>query len=297
MSTSAPNLAVLCADITGGQELHSVISGSEADHAIRRCEKRILQTVEGFKGRLVKRDANRLVAYFSETNDALQSALDMQRRVAALPPLSGISLGVRVGLCVGHSSNEERFFNDDSTNPAAIMLQAARPGQLLMSVPARSSAPHWADLLAHERPDVALRCGNRRLGVYEVDWRQNDNGGLLVSEAPAAHAPRQLAIHCGDRTALLTHAKEMISIGRQPKVDLRVTAERASREHARIERRNETFVLIDTSTNGTYVTFAGQAEQMVHKREILLADDGVFYCGEPAARATQEPVRFFIEAV
>lgn len=297
MSTNSHNLAVLCADITGGAELHSLISGSEAEHAIRRCEKRILQTVEGFKGRLVKHDANRLIAYFSETNDALQSAVDMQRRVAALPPLSGISLGIRVGLCVGHSSNEERFFSDDSTNPAALMLQAARPGQLLLSVPARSTTPHWADLMAHERPDVALHCGNRRLGVYEVDWRQNDSAGLLVSETPTARAPRQLALHCGDRTALLTHTTEMIRIGRQPKVDLRVTADRASRDHARIERRQESFVLVDTSTNGTYVTFVGGAEQMVHNRELVLTHDGIFYCGEPASRSTQEPVRFFIEAV
>lgn len=297
MSTSAQKLAVLCADITGGNELQAAISASEADHAIRRCEKRILQTVEGFKGRLVKHAANRLVVYFSETNDALQSAVDMQRRVAALPPLSGISLGVRVGVCVGHSSNEERFFSDDDTNPAALMSQAARPGELLLSVPSRSTTLHWPDLVAHERPDVAVRCGNRKLGVFQVDWRRSDNGELLVAEPAEARRPRQLALHCEDKTILLTHERELIRIGRQPKIDLRITADRASREHARIERRHEDFVLVDCSTNGTYVTFVGGTEKLVHNHELTLAGDGIFYCGEPAGRATQPPVRFFIEEI
>ena len=61
MNSKQQLLAVLCADITGGTKLKSVLDGSEAEYAIRRCEKRIAQTVQGFQGRLVKRRDSRLM--------------------------------------------------------------------------------------------------------------------------------------------------------------------------------------------------------------------------------------------
>jgi len=58
------------------------------------------------------------------------------------------------------------------------------------------------------------------------------------------------------------------------KNDVVVSDRMASRMHARIERRRDKFVLIDQSSNGTYVTVAGEPEIHLKREEIILRGRG-----------------------
>ena len=44
--------------------------------------------------------------------------------------------------------------------------------------------------------------------------------------------------------------------------------------HARIERRRDRFVLIDQSSNGTYVSVEGMPEIHLHHEELILRGNG-----------------------
>jgi predicted component of type VI protein secretion system len=68
--------------------------------------------------------------------------------------------------------------------------------------------------------------------------------------------------------------KPALSMGRDASVEIVVRDRRASRNHARIERRGEKFVLTDQSTNGTYVTFAGEPELFLRREEVVLRGRG-----------------------
>ena len=68
---------------------------------------------------------------------------------------------------------------------------------------------------------------------------------------------------------------------------------RASRTHARIERRRDKFVLIDQSTNGTYVTFDGEAEFALKREEVILRGKGRICFGH-AFDAGAEIVEFAV---
>jgi predicted component of type VI protein secretion system len=48
----------------------------------------------------------------------------------------------------------------------------------------------------------------------------------------------------------------------------------ASRLHARIERRRDKFVLVDQSSNGTYVTVDGEKEILLRREELVLRGRG-----------------------
>jgi predicted component of type VI protein secretion system len=48
----------------------------------------------------------------------------------------------------------------------------------------------------------------------------------------------------------------------------------ASRMHARIERRRDKFVLVDQSSNGTYVTVDGEPEIELRREEMILRGRG-----------------------
>lgn len=279
-------LSILCADVTGGERLYEKLAASEAAHAVGRCEKRMAQTVEGFHGRLARCGGSRVMAYFSDAEDALHSAVEMQRRVAGLPPMSGIALGVRVGVCVGHAANEMRYFEVDSSGNAAISLsQIAEPGQVLMSVPRRAKGFQWNDLVARSHPEISLSSGKRQLGVYELDWRDFSPSQIKSVSANDAGMGLPLFLHIGGQTVELGPERPSLSIGRLRTCGIVLASERCSRVHAKIVRRGADYVLIDESTNGTFVTPEGGSEHRVLKHELMLSGRGRICFGQPLAEA------------
>jgi len=59
-----------------------------------------------------------------------------------------------------------------------------------------------------------------------------------------------------------------------------------------IERRKDKFVLIDVSTNGTYVTIDGEKEEVLERSELTLRKRGWITLGQPRVHAA-EVVEFF----
>ncbi|MFC5299941.1 FHA domain-containing protein [Azospira restricta] len=284
------NLSILCADLSGAERLDERLAASEVAHALGRCEKRIAQAVEGFRGRLQRLSATRIVAYFGDAEDALQSAVEMQRRVVALPPLSGVSLALGVGVCVGHAADEIRYFEGDD-NVACRLADLAEAGRVLVSVPRRAQGFAWNARSALARDELSLSCGKRRLGVFEIDWRHfvPPRGKL---PAAGAAGPGQLFVHAGGTTIELNAARPLLTIGRLASCGLRLTSERCSRVHARIELRGGSFVLVDQSTNGSFVQPEGGGEHAVHRRELALHGCGRIGFGSPLAAAGTESIEF-----
>lgn len=289
-------LSVLCADLTGYERLFEKLPRSEATHAIGRCEKRIAQTVEGFRGRLAKAaGGTRVMAYFADAENALQSAVEMQRRVSALPPMSGIVLGVRVGVCVGHAANEMRFFGEqDKSNAALSLSQMAAPGQVLMSVPKRAKGFVWNDLAARSHPELQLLSGKRQLGVFELDWRAFSIAQMKPSSANDSVNPLSLFLHLSGQTVELGPERPTLSIGRLSTCGIVLHSEKCSRVHARIIRRGESYFLVDESTNGTFVMPQGGSEHRVLKRELALSGRGRISFGQPIEDAGAECAHYAI---
>jgi hypothetical protein len=288
-------LSVLCADVTGGERLLERLPASEAAHAVSRFEKRMAQTVEGFRGRLARCAGSRVMAYFSDAEEALQSAVEMQRRVANLPPMSGIALGVRVGVCVGHAANEMRYFECDSPGNAAVSLsQIAAPGQVLMSVPKRAAGFEWNDIVARSHPEIRLSSGKRQLGVYELEWRDFTASQIKSLSANDADAELPFYLHINGQTVELGPERPSLSIGRLVSCGIVVHGEKCSRVHARIVRRGDEYFLVDESTNGTFITPDGGGEHRVLKHELALSGRGRMAFGQPLADAGEEFAHYAI---
>jgi predicted component of type VI protein secretion system len=56
---------------------------------------------------------------------------------------------------------------------------------------------------------------------------------------------------------------------------------KVSRQHARIEKRRDKFVLADHSSNGTFVRLAGEAEICLRREELMLRGSGRIGVGHP----------------
>lgn len=292
MKTNEQPLSVLYASITGGARLPRYSGRTDALYAVDRCERRIRRAVERHGGALIERANGEVMAFFNDGADALQSAIDLQHRVADLPAYAGVPMAVRVGICSGHQSTEARYFPEEGANPAASLAEIADPAHILLSIPRREKSFPWSQLAAASVPDLALNCGKRALGIFQVDWQKHDPLVLKTALVQLGNAGAQLRVRYKGRDLVLDSSRPGLTIGRQIGCDLTLRNTLCSRLHGTIERRLDRFVYVDRSTNGTYVTLEDQIEFFVRKKELLLFGHGQLSLGAPSSTKGVEIVYF-----
>ena len=82
------------------------------------------------------------------------------------------------------------------------------------------------------------------------------------------------------------------TLGRELTNDLVVEDRKASRQHARIERRGSKYLLVDQSTNGTDLAPRGENEMLVRREEVLLQGAGVISFGTSGNNIETDQVEY-----
>lgn len=104
-----------------------------------------------------------------------------------------------------------------------------------------------------------------------------------------------------DRTLLLrfqgqmkeiTKDSDKATLGRGNDSDIRVVNRIVSRRHALIRLHKEGFLLIDVSTNGTFVLFEDGEAVRALKEEIFLPRDGAISLGKPVHEYDEDLIQF-----
>jgi predicted component of type VI protein secretion system len=104
--------------------------------------------------------------------------------------------------------------------------------------------------------------------------------------------PARIRLSHGERDLALGETNSVVTLGRDPQCDLVIGDRMASRLHARIERRRDKFVLVDQSTNGTYVTVEGEPEIRLRREDLILRGRGHVSFGHAYLKDPTEVVAF-----
>jgi adenylate cyclase len=289
MNTTASNSCVLFAEICGSARLYEKLGDTEALRAVERCLNRMERACAGYKGRVVKTLGDELMAVFDSAESALHAAVEMEQRIDSLPPASGVSLAVRVAFHYGPAAEEDNDTFVGTVNVAARAVMLAKPGQILATAEAVAALPQVLQDLAHEI-EVPAAAKEEAMRVFDVKWDHGNDehrarlaqmpvpaaAPVLASVAQAQADPHKLRLKLryGEHKLMLGPDRPNATLGRDVKADIVIKDARASRHHGRIERRFDRFVLIDQSTNGTYVTLRGEAEFLLKQEETVLRGRG-----------------------
>lgn len=272
----------LIAGISGSARLHDKLGSSEAVRAVDRCVKRIERSVDAWKGRIVQIESNEVLAAFDTADAAIQAAIEMQLRVADLPPVSGVKIAIRIGLAVSTAPEENNAIPRGLAKEAATLAALAKPTQILASREfSLLLSPSLSEHLTNAGQLLANETGNAdsalevippllpmRSGPEHIEKEPNEN---IVT---VASANQSLILRYRGDTIQLDEAKRIIRVGRDAGSDIVLHDRRASRHHATIECRNNCIILVDRSTNGSYVTVAGTPEVFVRRSEFILHATG-----------------------
>jgi len=83
-----------------------------------------------------------------------------------------------------------------------------------------------------------------------------------------------------------------LMIGRGTKSDLRIPDSRVSRVHAVIERQRDSFMITDSSTNGTYVQIGDEEVMFLHREQLRLHGSGHLSLGRHVDADDAKLLRF-----
>jgi adenylate cyclase len=130
--------------------------------------------------------------------------------------------------------------------------------------------------------------------VFEVPWLDPRTAAAPVVIAPRVAAERdlRLCVRYGGDVKLLDKQRPSLVMGRDAACEINVRDRRASRRHARIERRGEHFVLRDLSTNGTFVTVSGERELFLRHEEFVLRGSGIISFASSASNPNADIAEF-----
>ena len=293
MTEQKTSMAVLFADVSDSTRLYESLGDTAAFGGVRGVLGSLRDVSNAFGGRVVKTIGDGLMCVFPDADSAAGAAAEMQRSIAQRPPLErGKKLTIRVGFHVGPVIQDGDDVFGDCVNVAARMAALALAGQAITT--AGTVAALSAHLRESTRPIDALPVKGKTEGVevHELLWHSSSERTVIPGRAPTA-APQRggvLALrlaHRGRQTSVTISA----TFGRDADNTVVITDPMASRRHAKIERRADHFVLVDQSSNGTYVTIGG-SEVRLRREEVVLHSSGRIAFGHSTSDTNAETVEF-----
>ena len=119
---------------------------------------------------------------------------------------------------------------------------------------------------------------------------------VIVDYSDTARGMR-LRLRFDDRELVVGERPSSITIGRADENDVVVKGQLSSRLHARIVTGRSNFVLIDQSTNGTFVQ-TGDGEELFVRQDILqLKGEGMIGLGCLPEQGSQHTIHFTCEKI
>jgi len=271
-------------------------AGDKAAHeALERCQFRLGQAAASCGARLMKGTADKVMVLAANPDAAADAASTMHLAMEKLPKTADVKLSVGIGFHFGPVVQKGDDVFGDTVNLASRLCEHAGSGQIITTEwTAKLLSPLYRAWLRHlEKTQIKGRSDETPL--CELVWRADDNATALVRNRPEER-PQQavLRLTYRGRTLERRREKEVVTIGRGEDCAVVVADENASRHHCTIERRKDKFVLVDLSTNGTYLTVEGEKEVLLQHEEFVLRKRGSITLGTPLVAAA-DGVEFSVE--
>jgi len=146
--------------------------------------------------------------------------------------------------------------------------------------------------------DVATVRGRLdEVALFELLWQPEEATSMLPTiewESKSRRASK-LTLSFRDLVIVVDDMRKSVNLGRADDNDLVVKGNLISRIHAKIEKRRGKFVLVDQSTNGTFLQNVQGEEIFVRRDTSALIGEGIIGLGRVAKPGTPLAIHFICE--
>lgn len=294
MSQPPLSLAILFADISGSTRLYDRLGDKVALEKIEECLSLLGKVAQRHGGDIVKTIGDEILCAFPTAAAAVKAATAMQQELAEQVAIGASEQHVRIGLHFGEVIREGGDVFGDAVNVAARMAGLAAADQIITTRSTADGLPPALRSSIRYLGQTTVKGKREDIQICEAIWRIDAEMTMMPTSRPGmARAGRTVTLelsHAG-RKLTLTTEQPMAVVGRDRECDMAVDDPLASRRHARIELRNGKYILIDQSTNGTYLNQGGKTI-FLHREELPLTGSGTFSLGHEVAAGSPDAVHY-----
>jgi len=294
-------LAIVFADVVGSTQLYESLGDDDARETVQRCVDCMKECTVEFGGEVIKTMGDEVMSTFTTADEAMNAASQMQQRITNgnLSGKDDIQVSIRIGCHFGHVVIEERDIFGASVATANRMTSQAKAGQII-------TTESTIELLSEEWRAVVRQIGVATLrgqidevALYEVLWQPEEATSMLPKidwgDAEVKNPGKLSLKFQGEQVVLAADGLRNVTLGRADENHVTIKGNLISRVHARIELNKSNYMIIDESTNGTFVQRDDGEEVYVRRDSAPLKGSGLIGLGRVAARGTPLAVEYECE--
>lgn len=284
------------ADIAGSTRLYNQLGDDTAEFLISTRLAIMSSITSNNNGRVIKKIGDEIMCRFPSAEDAALAATEMH--IKKVSSDNSEPLTIRIGLHFGNTIEKDNDIFGDAVNIAARMAAIAKENQII-------STEGFVQLLSNGTKSrtrlfdsTRVKGIDKEIRIYQLLWEE----GNVTTFATAQHIQQiskakvsiVLRFNGEERFFTDSDTNSVISIGRDNSCDLTIDAKYASRSHTNLEFRRGKFVLVDHSTNGTYIKLSDKNNIFIRREELPLIGEGYISLGEEYKKENTSNIYFSV---
>ncbi|MFO7644985.1 MAG: adenylate/guanylate cyclase domain-containing protein [Desulfosarcina sp.] len=298
MDTHPSNqVSILFADIAASTRLYDTFGDLKARELIFDCFDRLKAVVAANDGTVIKTMGDALLCTFVTPNHAADAAWKMHEELSFDPLMVHAGIHLRIGFHHGEVICEPDDLFGDAVNVAARMVGLAKSDQIITNketlVLMKPSLKRRARLVDRTR----VQGKDDVMEIHELIWGKPEQMTMyntLTEEMIASlNSEREfLQVRHLQHRILVDQERPILTMGRGVANHLIIDDPLVSRMHARIELQRNRFMLIDQSTNGTFLKPTGEKPLLLRRGSVELMQEGLIGLGKEVTAEDPMAVRY-----
>ena len=291
-------VAILFADVVGSTQIYDRFGDTRASETVARCLEVMKASTHQFNGNVIKTIGDEVMSTFPTVDEAMGAATQMQTHISSSEDEEdGIHVSIRIGCHFGPVVQEQNDIFGAAVHTANRMTSQAKAKQIIISgTTVDKMGPEWR---AQSRQiDVATVRGRLdEVALFELLWQPEEATSMLptIDWESKSKGATKITISFRDSKVEVNDQKKNINMGRADDNDLVVKGNLISRVHAKIEKRRGKFMLVDQSTNGTFLETVEGEETFVRRDSTELTGEGIIGLGRVAKPGTPMAIHYICE--
>jgi adenylate cyclase len=295
-------LAIVFADVVGSTKLYELLGDLRARDMVGICIDVMRAATEQNHGTVIKTMGDEVMSTFPTADDALNAAAQMQKQIVLHPALKvdEQTVAIRIGCNFGPVVLENRDIFGSAVHTANRMTSQAKAGQIITTATmVEHLSSEWRASV--RQIDVAtLKGRSSEVALFEVLWQTEDVTSMVpaiaaITSRDKVNKPQRLRLRYQGQELLVQDGRANITMGRAEENDLVVKGNLISRLHARVEFNRNKFMLIDQSTNGTFVIGKDGEEAFVRRDSMQIRGEGLIGLGKAPDSNSSQVIRYVCE--
>ncbi|NND54475.1 MAG: adenylate/guanylate cyclase domain-containing protein [Gammaproteobacteria bacterium] len=294
-------LAIVFADVVGSTQLYESLGDEGARETVQRCVECMKEATIEFRGEVIKTIGDEVMSTFPTADDAVNASSQMQQRISNgnFTGRDDVRVAIRIGCHFGHVAVETNDIFGVAVNIANRMTSQAKAGQIITTEgTVEMLSDDWQNVV-RQIGVATLRGQMDEVALYEVLWQPEEATSMLpkidISETRSDDPGRLVLKFSGQEVVMEPDGVRSVTLGRADDNDVTIKGNLISRVHARIELNKTRFVIVDESTNGTFVQRDDGEEVYVRRDTATLSGTGLIGLGRVASRGMPLAVEYSLE--